>query len=233
MAGRWNVAIYALCRIWLKCRDLRVLPGTKCLLPVGWFLLRKFDCFNFYMVSSCSILFTDFRTVFVFALGWFFTPSVFFYDLGGNLHWDDLKWPKNHFRVVKRWFWVVECKFWGHISIEKCFCFFRSDTGSAIFRVRKIAFFAFFNPFLIWGSTGWPLKCKLMGFFGHMLLSRAPPPCVVLCQGPEVNFPGHPRVTKLFCIGSPLNRSRSLTYCTYVSCSCTYLHVFILACALA
>ena len=71
----------------------------------------------------------------------------------------------------------------------------------------------FFEPLLIWGSIGWPLKCKLMGFFGHMLLSRAPPPCVVLCQGPEVNFPGHPWVTKLFCIGSPLNRSRSLTYC--------------------
>ena len=72
----------------------------------------------------------------------------------------------------------------------------------------------FFESLLIWGSIGWPLKCKLMGFFGHMLLSRAPPPCVVLCQGPEVNFPGHPRVTKLFCIGSPLNRSQSLTYCT-------------------
>ena len=114
---------------------------------VGWFLLRKFDFFNFYMVSSCSILFTDFRKVFVFALGWFFTPSVFFYDLGGNLHWGDLKWPKNHFRVVKRWFWVVECIFWGHISIEKCFCFFRSDTGSAIFRVRKIAFFAFLTHY--------------------------------------------------------------------------------------
>ena len=36
---------------------------------VGGFLLRKFDFFNFYMVSSCSILFTDFGTVFVFALG--------------------------------------------------------------------------------------------------------------------------------------------------------------------
>ena len=36
---------------------------------VGGFLLRTFDFFNFYMVSSCSILFTDFGTVFVFALG--------------------------------------------------------------------------------------------------------------------------------------------------------------------
>ena len=104
--------------------------------------------FNFYMVSSWSNLLPDFETVFVFALGWFFTPSVFFYDLGGNLHWDDLKWPKNHFRVVKRWFWAVECMFWGHISIEKCFYFFRSDTGSAIFRVRKIAFFAFLTHYM-------------------------------------------------------------------------------------
>ena len=38
-------------------------------LRIGGFLLRKFDFFNFYMVSSCSILFTDFGTVFVFALG--------------------------------------------------------------------------------------------------------------------------------------------------------------------
>ena len=75
--------------------------------------------------------------------------------------------------------------------------------------------FCWLDSLLIWGSIGWPLKCKLMGFFGHMLLSRAPPPCVVLCQGPKVNFPGHPRVTKLFCIGSPLNRSRSLTYCIF------------------
>ena len=73
----------------------------------------------------------------------------------------------------------------------------------------------FFESLAIWGSIGWPLKCKLMGFFGHMLLSRAPPPCVVLCQGPKVNFPGYSRVTKLFCIGSPLNRSRSLTYCSW------------------
>ena len=72
----------------------------------------------------------------------------------------------------------------------------------------------FVESLLIWGSIDWTLKCKLMGFFGHMLLSRALPPCVVLCQGPEVDFTGHPRVTKLFCIGSPLNRSRSLTYCS-------------------
>ena len=74
----------------------------------------------------------------------------------------------------------------------------------------------FFESLLIWGSIGWPLKCKLMGFFGHMLLTTAPPSCVVLCQGPEVNFPGHPRVTKLFCIGSPLNGSRSSTYCNWL-----------------
>ena len=82
----------------------------------------------------------------------------------------------------------------------------------------------FFESLLIWGSIGWPLKCKLMGFFKHTLLSRAPPPCVVLCQGPEVNFPGHPRVTKLFCIGSPLNRSRSLTYCNGITVDKNHFH---------
>ena len=51
---------------------------VEILATLGGFLLRKFDFFNFYMVSSCSILFTDFGTVFVFALGLFFTPSVFF-----------------------------------------------------------------------------------------------------------------------------------------------------------
>ena len=91
----------------------------------------------FQVVPFCSLISEQFFS----ALGWFFTPSVIFYDLRGNLHWDDLKWPKNHFRVAKHWFWGVECKFWGHI--EKCFRFFRSGTGSAIFRVRKIVFSAF------------------------------------------------------------------------------------------
>ena len=36
--------------------------------------------------------------------------------------------------------WKYRLIDWGHISIEMCFCFFRSDTGSAIFRVRKIAY---------------------------------------------------------------------------------------------
>ena len=30
---------------------------------IGWFLLRKFDFLNIYMISKCSILFPDFRTV--------------------------------------------------------------------------------------------------------------------------------------------------------------------------
>ena len=112
------------------------------------------------MVSSCSILFTDFGTAFVFALGWFFTPSVIFCVLWGDLHWEVLKWPKNHFRVAKHWFWGVECKFWGHISIEKCFCFFRSGTGSAIFRVRKIAFDAFFTHFTqFFAPWKWHFRC--------------------------------------------------------------------------
>ena len=88
----------------------------------------------------------------------------------------------------------------------------------------------FLESLLIWGSIVWPLKCKLRGFFGYMLFSRAPPPCVVLCQSPKVNFPGPPRVTKLFCIGSPLNRSRSLTYCTLIfALDFTITSTFILA----
>ena len=59
-----------------------------------------------------------FRIFFVFALRLFFTPSVIDCVLRGNLHWDNLKQPKNHFCVVERWFWVVECKFLGHFSIE-------------------------------------------------------------------------------------------------------------------
>ena len=73
----------------------------------------------FQVVPYCSLISEHFFS----ALGWFFTPSVIFYDLKGNLHWDDLKWPKKHFWVAKRWFWGVECTFWRHISIEKCFRF--------------------------------------------------------------------------------------------------------------
>ena len=69
------------------------------------------------MVSSCSILFTDFRTVIVFSLGWFFTLSVIFYDLRWNLQRDDLKWPK------KKHFWVANVSFWGTFLLKSVFGF--------------------------------------------------------------------------------------------------------------
>jgi len=52
----------------------------------------------------------------------------------------------------------------------------------------------------------------LMVFSCHIQLSRVPPRCVMLWRSPEMNFPRHPRVTKLFCNGSPLNRSRRRTF---------------------
>ena len=86
------------------------------------------------------------------SVGWFFKKIlfwwkfeflllsvIFFKYITGNLQGDDFKWPKNHFRMAKRWFCGVECKFWGHISIEKCFRDFRLGTGCAIFKLRKIA----------------------------------------------------------------------------------------------
>ena len=42
--------------------------------------------FNFYMVSKCSILFHDFRTVFVFVLRPFLPLSVTFLDFNGNFN---------------------------------------------------------------------------------------------------------------------------------------------------
>ena len=46
--------------------------------------MEKIDFFNFYMVSSCSILFTDFGTLFVFAVGPLLPLSVIFFDFNGN-----------------------------------------------------------------------------------------------------------------------------------------------------
>ena len=67
---------------------------------------------------------------------------------------------------------------------------------------------------LILRSICGPLKRKLMAFSCHIQLSRVPPRCVMLWRSPEMNFTRLPRVAKLFCIGSPLNRSRGVTYCT-------------------
>ena len=43
-----------------------------------------------------------------------------------------------------------------------------------------------------------------------VLLSSVPPRCVMLWRSPEMIFTRLPRVAKLFCIGSPLNRSRGI-----------------------
>ena len=68
---------------------------------------------------------------------------------------------------------------------------------------------------LILRSICGPLKRKLMAFSCHIQLSRVPPRCVMLWRSPEMNFTRRPRVAKLLCIGSPLNRSRRRTYCRY------------------
>ena len=65
---------------------------------------------------------------------------------------------------------------------------------------------------LILRSICGPLKRKLMAFSCHIQLSRVPPRCVMLWRSPEMNFTRHPRVTKLFCNGSPLNRTHNLMY---------------------
>ena len=54
--------------------------------------------FNFHMVSKCSILFTDFRTVFVFVLRPFLPLSVNFLDFNGNFNG---KMAKNRFLAIK------------------------------------------------------------------------------------------------------------------------------------
>ena len=70
---------------------------------------------------------------------------------------------------------------------------------------------------LILRSICGPLKRKLMAFSCHIQLSRVPPRCVMLWRSPEMNFTRRPRVAKLLCIGSPLNRSRDITYCSIPS----------------
>ena len=69
---------------------------------------------------------------------------------------------------------------------------------------------------LILRSICGPLKRKLMAFSCHIQLSRVPPRCVMLWRSPEMIFTRLPRVAKLFCIGSPLNRSRGVTYCKLI-----------------
>ena len=73
---------------------------------------------------------------------------------------------------------------------------------------------------LILRSISGPLKRKLMAFSCHIQLSRVPPRCVMLWRSPEMNFTRRPRVAKLLCIGSPLNRSRDITYCSGEKVGC-------------
>ena len=70
---------------------------------VGWFLLRKFYFFNFYMVSSCSIWSPIFKTVFVFDVRPFLLLSVKFFGFNGNFNGKMTKinkMAKNHFSGV-------------------------------------------------------------------------------------------------------------------------------------
>ena len=82
------------------------------------------------MVSSCSILFTDFGTLFVFAVGPLLPLSVIFFDYNGNFNEKMAKinkMAKNHFsrfiQFPKGWFrsikvvleflfWHLKCHFW-------------------------------------------------------------------------------------------------------------------------
>ena len=103
-------------------REMLVFFPTLVFWPpmLGWFLFRKFDFINFYMVSSCSILFPDFRTVFVFALRPFlplsvkFSSSWIFYTLKTSQKYAKLtKWPKITFRGPKKVPKVSNWGFWG------------------------------------------------------------------------------------------------------------------------
>ena len=70
---------------------------------IGRFLFRKSYFFNFYMASSCSILFTGFRNVFVFALRPFLPMWVLFFGFNGNFNGKMTKinkMAKNHFSGV-------------------------------------------------------------------------------------------------------------------------------------
>ena len=79
---------------------------------------NEFLNFAFGIPTSCCILFTDFRTAFVFALG----PLVVnFYDL------QNVQKSK-----VQSGFKGVEYKLWGHISVQNCSrIFVLSDAKSA------------------------------------------------------------------------------------------------------
>ena len=97
-----TVTVFTVLKVISGFPDRRCLQDLSLinLSAVGWFLLRIFDIFNFYMVSCCSILFTDFGTLFVFAVGPLLPLSVIFFDYNGNFNEKMAKinkMAKNHF----------------------------------------------------------------------------------------------------------------------------------------
>ena len=68
------------------------------IVSVGGFLLSKVWHFKFGMLPNCSHLLTDFRTVFVFALGPFLLMLVICFDFNGNFYG---KMAKIHFLAIK------------------------------------------------------------------------------------------------------------------------------------
>ena len=69
------------CSLTLLHPPLCLQPLFDC--PLGWFLFRKVWNFKFGMLPNCCHLLTDFRTVFVFALGPFLPMLVIFSTLMG------------------------------------------------------------------------------------------------------------------------------------------------------
>ena len=112
------------------------------------------------MFPSCSHCFTDFRTIFVFALGPFLPMVVIFFDYNGNFNGKTAKikkWPKMTF-----WgpIWVPKVSFrgfWGLVCIEKWSQNIDSDTRSAISSTPKMAKM---TPFWAFGGyQKWRFGC--------------------------------------------------------------------------
>ena len=83
--------------------SLRKIHGSRRIIRaqmLGWFLFRKVWNFKLCMFPSCSHWFTDFRTIFVFALGPFLPMVVVFFRLQWEFQWENgqnKKMAKNHF----------------------------------------------------------------------------------------------------------------------------------------
>ena len=79
---------------------------------LGGFLLRKVWNFKLCMLPSWSTLLTDFRTIFVFALGPFLPMKVIFFDYNGNFNGKMAKTNK----MAKNHFSRSDFDFWGGFS---------------------------------------------------------------------------------------------------------------------